>query len=119
MAETAGAQEIKDTLETFFRALDARDENTLHRLWHPDAKLFINATDLAVRPLSFLLGIPAHVRCELQAISQVDIHELIATARADYRLAAGIHSGFFNLVKVDGCWLVANWVDHGLEPPPA
>ena len=31
------------------------------------------------------------------------------------RFSSGVHSGFFNLVKVNGRWLIANWIDHGVE----
>jgi hypothetical protein len=34
-------------------------------------------------------------------------------ARVDYSMPIGAHSGFFNLVKAEGKWLIASWVDHG------
>jgi hypothetical protein len=112
---SAAIQEVNSALEAFFVALENQDETTIRDLWHPDAALFINGTDLAVWPLSFLLGVAEQVRFELAAIKHIDVHEVIATARADYRLSVGVHSGFFNLVKANGQWQIANWIDHGVE----
>jgi hypothetical protein len=115
MDGSAAMNEIKRTLEVFFAALDRRDERSLRDLWHPDAALFVHGTELAARPLSFLLELPEQARFELAAIRHVDVHEVIGTARADYGLWTGIHSGFFNLVKASGGWQIANWIDHQVE----
>ena len=115
MDRSAAIQGVKSTLEGFFAALDSHDETILRDLWHPEAALFIHGTDLAVRPLSYLLGVAEQVRFELAAIKHIDVQEVIATAQADYRLSIGFHSGFFNLVKVNGQWQIANWIDHGVE----
>jgi hypothetical protein len=112
---SAAIQEVNSALEAFFVALENQDETTIRDLWHPDAALFINGTELAVRPMSFLLEVAEQMRFELAAIKHIDVHEVIATARADYRLSVGIHSGFFNLVKTNGQWQIANWIDYGVE----
>ena len=110
---TTEAEAIKDLLMTFFHGLDCRDGAAIRRVWHPDAKLSLTNAVLHTESLSFLLNLPDMVDFEVQAIRQVDVCHLIATARVDYQMPIGNHSGFFTLVKSAGRWLIANWVDHG------
>jgi hypothetical protein len=109
------AEKVRNVLQAFFEGLDTHNEAAVRESWHPDAMLFVNGSELDIRPLSFLLGLPGQVRFELEEIRHIDVHGAIATARADYKLSVGIHAGFFNLVQVGGKWLIANWVDHGVE----
>ena len=115
MSETAEVKQVQDALETFFQGLDAGDQTTIRQAWHPDAALFLHNAVLKTKPLSFLLNLPDHMDFGIQAIRHVDVQGIVATARVDYRLAVGHHSGYFNLVKADGKWIIANWVDHGLS----
>ena len=108
-------QEVEGTLTAFFEGLGAGDRAVIQRTWHPEARLFLHNATLTPRPLSFLLNLPKQMDFHVQAIRHVDVHEVIATARADYDLAVGMHCGVFTLVKVKGQWLIANWVDHGVE----
>ena len=94
--------------------LDTRDADTVREIWHPDAKLFLHNAILNARPLSFLLGLPDLMEFQVKAIRWVDIQGAIATARVDYTLSVGVHSGYFHLAKADGRWCIANWVDHGI-----
>jgi hypothetical protein len=110
-------KEVEGALTVFFEGLGAGDRALIQDAWHPEAKLFLHNATLTSRPLSFLLNLPEHMDFHVQAIRHVDVHEVIATARADYDLAVGMHSGFFTLVKVKGRWLISNWVDHGVEAP--
>lgn len=115
MTSATDAAKVRNVLQTFFEGLDTHNEAAIRESWHPDATLFVNGSELDVRPLSFLLGPPGQVRFELEDVRHVDVHGVIATARADYTLSVGIHAGFFNLVQVRGKWLIANWVDHGVK----
>jgi hypothetical protein len=115
MERTIEVQEVKSVLQTLFEGLDSHNTISIRETWHPDAMLFVNGTELSIKSLSFLLSLPEHVHFTLDGIKHVDVHNVIASARVDYRLAVGVHSGFFNLVKANGKWLIANWVDHGVE----
>jgi hypothetical protein len=111
---TSETKEVKSTLETFFAGLDTRDAGAIREIWHPDAKLFLHNAILNARPLSFLLGLPDLMEFQVKEIRWVDIQGAIATARVDYTLSVGVHSGYFHLAKADGRWCIANWVDHGV-----
>jgi hypothetical protein len=111
---TLETKEVESTLETFFAGLDTRDAGTIQEIWHPDAKLFLHNAILNARPLSFLLGLPDLMDFQVREIRWVDIQGAIATARVDYSMSVGVHSGYFHLAKADGRWRIANWVDHGL-----
>jgi hypothetical protein len=113
MSETIEVEKIKTLLETFFAGLDTHDGTIVRQIWHPNARLFLNNAILNTRPLSFLLNLPNCLDFQIQAIPHVDVHEVIATARVDYLMSVGLHSGFFHLVKANGEWFIANWVDHG------
>lgn len=113
MTKATEVEKVKNVLETFFEGLDTHDGTTIRQIWHPDAKLFLNNAILNTRPLSFLLGLPEDMDFEIKKIKHIDVHNVIATARVDYLMSVGLHSGFFNLVKANGEWFIANWVDHG------
>jgi hypothetical protein len=113
MSQTKDVEKVKSALETFFKGLDDHDDTIVRQIWHPDARLFLNNAVLSTRPLSFLLGLPKFIDFKIREIKHIDVHQAIATARVDYLMPVGLHSGFFNLVKVQGQWLIANWVDHG------
>jgi hypothetical protein len=117
MGETTGVEEVKRVLSTFFQGLGSQDEATIRRVWHPDARLFLNNAVLNAKPLIFLLSLPESMGFEIRDIGYVDVQGGIATARVDYGLSIGTHSGFFNLVKDGGRWFIANWVDHGASRP--
>jgi hypothetical protein len=118
VSQTIEVQQVQDALRAFFRGLDAGDQATIRQAWHPDAALFLHNAVLKTKPLAFLLNLPEHMDFSIQAIQHVDVQGFVASARVDYHLAVGLHSGFFNLVKADGQWVIANWVDHGVEPSP-
>jgi hypothetical protein len=111
---TLEIKEVESILETFFAGLDTRDAGTIREIWHPDAKLFLHNATLNARPLSFLLGLPDLMEFQVKEIRWVNIHGAIATARVDYSMSVGNHSGYFHLAKAGGQWRIANWVDHGL-----
>ena len=113
MYEAREAQQVISALETFFQGLCSRNESTIRQFWHPEARLFLNNAVLNAKPLSLLLSLPDCLGFQVRAIDHVDVHRIVATARVDYSLAVGSHSGFFNLIKADGKWQIANWVDHG------
>jgi hypothetical protein len=113
MYEAREAEQVRAALETFFQGLGRRDQATIRRLWHPDARLFLNNAVLHAKPLSFLLSLPDCLDFQVRAIDHIDMHRVVASARVDYAMTIGTHSGFFNLVKADGEWQIANWVDHG------
>jgi hypothetical protein len=115
--ETTEVEQVRTALETFFEGLDARDVLTICRIWHPDAQLFLNSAILNTRSLSFLLSLPDLVEFKIKEIRHIDVHQMIATARVDYAMPIGSHAGFFNLVKAEGEWRIANWVDHGVAMP--
>jgi len=115
--ETTEVEQVRTALETFFEGLDARDALTICRIWHPDAQLFLNSAILNTRSLSFLLSLPDLVEFKIKEIRHIDVHQMIATARVDYAMPIGSHAGFFNLVKAEGEWRIANWVDHGVAMP--
>jgi hypothetical protein len=115
VSKKAEVERVKQVLTSFFAGLNTRDNTTVREIWHPDARLFLNNALLNTRHLSFLLSLPESMDFRIQAIKHIDIAEAIANARVDYSLSVGHHAGFFNLVKVDGKWLIANWVDHGVE----
>lgn len=113
MDKTIEVQQVRAALEAFFQGLGNRDRVRICEVWHPEARLFLNNAALSAQCLSFLLDLPEALRFEICAIPHVDVHCVIATARVDYRLSVGEHSGFFNLVKAGGRWVIASWVDHG------
>ena len=117
MNEKADVEQIRMALRTFFESLDSRDVATICRIWHPDAQLFLNSAILNTRTLSFLLSLPDLVEFKIEKIRHIDVHQMIATAGVDYAMPIGSHAGFFNLVKTDGEWRIANWVDHGIAMP--
>jgi hypothetical protein len=114
MSANVDVEQIRDVLEVLFESLNTRNDEQIRQVWHPAATLFLNSTVLCIRPMSFLLSIPDLVRFEIEQVRHIDVQQAIATARVNYRMPVGTHAGFFNLVKVDGQWLIANWVDQGL-----
>lgn len=115
MTKTGEIEAVENTLRIFFKSLDDRDNLTICQIWHPEARLFLNNAVPNIRSLPFLLHLPDAMDFRVREIKHVDVQNAIATARVDYCLAVGIHAGFFNLVKVNGSWQIANWVDHGVQ----
>ncbi len=113
MEKTIEAQQVRAALEAFFQGLEEQNGAAIRELWHPEARLFLNNAALSAHALPFLLGLPEALDFEIRDIPHVDVHCVIATARVDYRLAVGQHSGFFSLVKAGDRWVIASWVDHG------
>jgi hypothetical protein len=115
VSEAVEIQEVRIALESFFHGLNVCDEATIRRLWHPDALLFLNNATLSAKPLSFLLSLPDCLSFEVSDIRSIEVHRAIAMASVDYATAVGLHSGFLSLIKREGAWRIAHWVDHGVE----
>jgi hypothetical protein len=114
VARTMEVERIRQVLSTFFQGLDTHDSTTIEEVWHPNAKLFLNNAILNTRTMSFLQRLPEFMNFRIEEIKHIEVDGGIATARVDYLMSIGIHSGFFNLVKADDKWFIANWVDHGM-----
>ncbi len=114
MSKNPEVDTVKDVLESFFEGLETGDTSTIRQIWHPNARLFLNSAILNTRSLAFLLSLPDAMDFRVRAVKHIDVQEVIATARVDYRLSVGVYSGFFHLVKANGAWRIANWVDHGV-----
>jgi hypothetical protein len=106
-------EHVEQALSLFFQGLNANDGATIRRLWHPDARLFLNNAILNTQSLPFLLNLPDSLDFAIEEIKCIDVDRVIATARVDYSMPVGRHSGFFSLVKTGGQWMIANWLDHG------
>jgi len=114
MPKVTEIEQVKDVLLTFFEGLDGQNRTTIRQIWHPEARLFLNNAVPNTRSLPFLLGLPDAMDFSVREIKQVNVQNVIASARVDYRMSIGVHAGFFNLIKIGGQWRIVNWVDHGL-----
>jgi hypothetical protein len=106
-------QHVEHVLSQFFQGLNANDRATIRRLWHPDARLFLNNAILNAQTLPFLLSLPDSIDFDIEEIRCIAVDGAMATARVDYSMPVGRHSGLFSLVKANGQWIIANWLDHG------
>ncbi|MGD8623992.1 MAG: nuclear transport factor 2 family protein [Anaerolineae bacterium] len=106
-------EHVEHILSLFFQGLNANDGATIRRLWHPDARLFLNNAVLNTQTLPFLLNLPDSIDFAIEEIRCIDVDRATATARVDYSMPVGRHSGLFGLVKANGQWVIASWLDHG------
>ena len=115
-------ESIRQTLQYFFDGLDNLDAETIRKAFHPETMSYCVVDDgLDGKPVSHwnrtfknVQNNPDHPFNEKSRknIVYIDITGTAASAKVEWTFTKLMFSDYYNLIKLDGRWLIMNKIFH-------